>query len=94
MGLEHQQAGQSTHPVDIGKARFRSLSRGHAGIARAVYGSGTSNTDVVSLVASVRDPLVIRQSQCCSRRRGLWNELLGVRRFKICQVGVDIQPSP
>ena len=39
MGLKHQQAGESAHPVDVGKARFGTGGRGHA------FGEGQYTAD-------------------------------------------------
>ena len=44
MSLEHQQAGQPAHPVNVSEAEFRGVWRGHGRVwnqAGAVYGSGS-----------------------------------------------------
>jgi hypothetical protein len=57
MGLEHQQAGKSAHPVDIGEAGFGSVGRGHARFARAVYGSRQPKTQEVYPEVQAKIPL-------------------------------------
>ncbi len=64
MGLEHQQAGQSAHPVDIGEAGFGSVGRGHARFARAVYGSRQPKTQEVYPEVQVKIPLSSRELPC------------------------------
>src|ERR1700692_934129 len=59
MGLEHQQAGQTAHPVDVGEARFGGVWRRHARLrfAPAVYGSGFKNPGFSRHGRGLEDPV-------------------------------------